>query len=499
MTPRHRRKKNKRGGESPPPHPPEHHHQRSPWQDFFAGLFFFVLLTLINLVWIEPSLAGQEMKRMAYAFIQARLAMTREDSPTQVAVVDITGLPPCKVDDGKEIIYPRQALKEALDAVQASNPAAVGVDIDFAPGPDVSCDSPQRPASPDQPWDFTDRGGPQLFQFVLDKKQPIFLGVFRTQDLPPSKWLGGEAYKGLAAALLVPPEGGVREENGPTPYAERNGRLRFMPRAVRTRDGTLLSMSAALYGHHFSGKASLRQWLAKFFRPAWRNALFRTEKSENPGEGVFVDEYLVDFSAIQELEEKHATFRNGTLYVPPTQNLGHKLVLLGYIGKSKPSTFGKGEGKNGASNYPGGSEAEPEGNTDRFPLGSTGEMKAGVYWHACGADTLIRGVLVWPTRTGSVVLDALFYLPIILIILVSRLRSKKEISAHKMESIFTKAAAALVVIAGLVLINVTRVVWDDFVLVAVLVALHPWLAELAEGAIGVLRSAAGSAWNRVRA
>jgi len=478
--------------------PAEHHHERGPWQDFVAGLLFFAVLTTINIVWIEPSLVGQEVKRMAYAFIQARLAMTREDSPTEVAVVDITGLPPCKTGSGKNTVFPRQALKEALEAVLAQQPAAIGVDIDFAPGPNVSCDPSPQTVSAEKIWDFTDRGGPQLFQFALNKdKTPIFLGVFRTQDLPPSQWLGGEAYEKLAAALLVPPEKSVFEENEPTPYAERDGKLRFMPRAVRTKDGTLLTLSAAIYEKHSPQKISSRRWLAEHFSARWLQGLFVTQKIERPGEDVFVDEYLVDFSAIKELEDKHATFKKGTLYVPPTQSLARKVVLLGYIGRNKSA--GSDDEQPGSQQFYGGNEAEPEGNTDKFPLGSTGEMKAGVYWHACGADTLIRGVLAWPTRTGRVLLDALFYVPVLLAILWLRLRYKAAFSAHKMESIFTKVMAVMVVIFGFVVINSTRLVWDDFVLVALLVALHPWLAEVAEKAIVGLRSVASSALNRVRA
>ena len=486
------------------PHAPlaEHHHERGPWQDFVAGLLFFAALTTINIVWIEPSLVGQEIKRMAYAFIQARLAMTREDSPSEVAVVDITGLPPCKTGSGKDTVFPRQALKEALDAVLAQHPAAIGVDLDFAPGPNVSCAPSAPTASAEKIWDFTDRGGPQLFQFALGKDAPIFLGVFRTQDLTPSQWLGGEAYAKLAAALLVPPEKSVSEgnekESEPDPI--RGARRQAPLHAARgANPGRHASHAERCYVRKaFTGKdfippvawRALPRWLAEdyYSSPKKRNGLAKTSLSTST--------WLTS-----------ARLRNWKTSTP-LSGKARCTFLQRRISPANLCCWAMSAGKNlqavalnrqVRSNFPSGNEAEPDDNSDKFPLGSTGEMKAGVYWHACGADTLIRGVLAWPTLTGRLLLDTAFYLPVLLAILFLRLRYKTAVSAHKMESIFTKVMAVLVVIFGFFVINLTRLVWDDFVLVAVLVVLHPWLAEVAEKAILGLRSVASSALNRARA
>ena len=102
-----------------------------------TGTLFFLLFGALNAWVIEPSDPGNLARRYAYDWQQLRLAVMRRD-PTQVAVVDISWLPPCP-DKKKGILFPRTALVEAINAVLAHGPAAIAIDIDFARGPDVSC------------------------------------------------------------------------------------------------------------------------------------------------------------------------------------------------------------------------------------------------------------------------------------------------------------------------------------------------------------------------
>jgi hypothetical protein len=105
----------------------------------------------------------------------------------------------------------RDDLRALIQALHQAGAAAVGVDVDVSPGPNGWLDRTKDPA---------------FFDFCLETSQdmPVFLGVYRTRDLPSERWLGLPRFKHLAAFLGAAPTSDG--ETAKRVLAEYKGKLR---------------------------------------------------------------------------------------------------------------------------------------------------------------------------------------------------------------------------------------------------------------------------------
>jgi len=416
--------------------------------EFAWALLFFVLLVLAKEHFVDHSIVGEHVRQSAYDISQVWLASVRDTRPLSIVVVDIGTLQPCpeRLPNGT-ILYPRQALKDAVTAVLNQHPTAVAIDVDFSLGTGIRCsplDAEELARDKEQASDqkqFSDRGGPPFFDFCLDQQQPIFLGIFRTQYESPDEWLGSADYARLAASITLPDES--TEENM---SKEPDGIRRSMTRQiVHENQYALDSLSYALSKH----KPRQLSWSQRLLERL-PGGTFPIIQNKEVGPGISVDRFLVDFSSLKPLQETTATYRDGKLSVNGVE-LTDKLVLMGYTDTAESA--------------------------DKFIAPGDVKQVAGIYWHASAVDTLLRGLLVQPTKKGEFLLDALFYVPIVLLIFGLRIayagRPNVHIAQHRIESIGTKIAALLIFLIGTYFVSTTRLMWDGFLLVAVITALHP--------------------------
>ena len=419
--------------------------------EFGWALLFFVLLALAKEHFVDHSIVGEHIRQATYDISQVWLAAVRDPSQVPIAVVDIGALQPCpqRLADGS-ILYPRQALEAAVTEVMNQKPAAVAIDIDFSLGTDIRCaplDAEELARDKELPPDqlqFSDRGGPPFFDFCIDQQRPIFLGVYRSQYDSPDKWLGSPDYKDLAATISLPIETSGEEKVIEVPDAVR----RFMTRQiVRENEDPLDSLSFALSKH----KPSQLSWTQRLLERLPRGA-FTVIEIEPIEPGVTLENFLVDFSSLKHLQETTVTYRDGKL-TPRGEDLNDKLVLMG--------------------------NTETAEAIDKFIVPGDTRQVAGVYWHASSVDTLLRGILAQPTKKGELLLDLFFYVPLTLLIFGLRMayagRPDVHIAQHRLESIGTKIAALLIFLLGTYFVSTTRLMWDGFLLVAVVTALHPTL------------------------
>jgi CHASE2 domain len=443
-----------------------------------VGLAFFLILWSIKELWWEEFAHKQAIfvRATTYNFAQFWLRAWRLHEKTKVALVDISELPECPKVSNRITVWPRRAMEEALQVVLAERPKAIGVDIDFSRG-GASIQCPPLPGRGEMRLEtsqWTERGGPQLFDFVRDRVDqlniPIFLGVYRSQHAGPDNWLGSREYEGLAASLVVPPSSSDEEMR------------RYMPTEIEgdSQGSRLLSMSAQLQRSLFGSNPyicdnrNLLSWrdswacyiatssLISRFWPLY-DELFPSTQEDKPFPAAhvsFVHEFLVDFSAVGDLKDtlgKIELLADGSVRLRGANgaekpDLANKVVLLGYT------------------------EAEGE---DRFTLPNLDEA-AGVFWHACGADTLTHCPLRRPKGASErLLLDFVFYLPILC--LVSSWRgyyggqAQTEGQLRRFESLFALGSALVICLLGTLMVGLFRVMWDDFVLAALVTALHPWL------------------------
>jgi hypothetical protein len=300
-------------------------------------------------------------------------------------------------------------------------PRAIGIDIDFSP------DS----------HGYVTPHDPEFFQFCLDLEAkthiPIFLGVERALTLPPDVWLGNEDYRDLAASIVIPKDS------------------KKMPRWIQIGESASRrpTMSAALAGTFQNSSYQLPEWLG------W--ALEHTSE-KRLSEGISVGEFLIDYSALESLERERLRTKNPVVVSDQGWLLRDKVALVG------DATLGK--------------------SSDTFVIPDRQEPFPGIYVHASAAYTLIGAPLYELTGTGRWVIDLLLSLLVIGPVALVRLRygdgTSQELSTERLQSIMRWLAVTLVVIGGAVLVRTTRLMWDDFMLVAAGLLLHPSAERFAE-------------------
>jgi hypothetical protein len=101
---------------------------------------------------------------------------------------------------------------------------------------------------------------------------------------------------------------------------------------------------------------------------------------------------------------------------------------------------------------------------------------AGVLIHACAAYTLIRAPLYQLTPPGRALFDFLFASAIVLILALIRwhyeTRAGRPVAEIRLHVLLTIVTIGIVVFGAVVLVNVTRLMWDDFILVVAALLLH---------------------------
>lgn len=443
--------------------------------EFVWAVLFFVLLALAKEHFVDHSIVGEHIKQTAYDISQVWLAATRDSSEVPIAVVDISTLPPCaqRLADGS-VLYPRQAMEAAIAEVMKQKPAALAIDIDFSPGTDIRCpavDTEELERDKELPTDqlqFSERGGPPFFDFCLDQERPIFLGVYRTQYDSPDQWLGSPDYSELAATISLPIEKRSEEEEvAKEPNGEADGEAdgvrRSMTRQITHESGTALdSLSFALSKH----KPRQLSWAQRLLEhlPGGTFPIIQPVPVE---EGFRLDKFLVDFSSLKRLQETKLAFRDGKL--TSGEDLSDKLVLMGNTDTAEA--------------------------VDKFIAPGEVKQVAGVFWHASAVDTLLRGILVQPTKKGELLLDLLFFAPLTLLIFGLRMayatKPEVHIPLHRIESVGTKIAAVVIFLFGTYFVSTTRLMWDGFLLVALVTALHPTIERY-------FKSVAAWVWNHLQ-
>lgn len=393
--------------------------QHSPGAEILVDMwkgFLFTLLLLGVIVWFEKTPPGEYLQRMAYSLLQLRLfsvEASRDQLP--VAVVDITNLETedFKIDGRTGRVTPRDKLFQIIKAVAEQGAASVAVDIDF---------------SPDE-YGYKYPRDPEFFNNCLKVQKetgvPIFLGAARMQFHPWKYWLGAPEYKSLAANIMIPVSDGKR-----------------MMRWTRTEDdseqGPTLSAALASGFNNRKKKSEPPKWVT------W--AVEQVSERELEG-GLEVGEFLVDYSPLEIIETMRIKTKIPTTISDQKHLLEGKMVLIG--------------------------DGTRHEATDTFSVPGRIEPIPGIYLHACAAYTLIKAPLYEFTHAVRLSIDVALSVVIIATIAVIRLRYKDRVRAPRLQRLLTYLVAAVAFIVGVVFVRMTRLMWDDFILVIAALMLHP--------------------------
>jgi CHASE2 domain-containing sensor protein len=398
-------------------------------RDCLKGVFFIILVLVLTTL-VEHTEVGEQLERMGYDTLQRHLAT--EDVP--IEILDISDLAPAPFSlNGKTgIATPRESLQRLIDALDSiePKPVAVAIDIDF---------------SPDKNGYITPLDA-EFFQHNLGLSIPVLLGIRRTNLLPPEAWLGSKDYEKLAASIVLP-----------------KVNLRKMPVSIQTSEKFKpgRTMSAALAETFQESRSGILELLQKA-------GLIELVSEKKFRQGGGIGEILVDYSPLDKLL-KYQTIRTIDPQVVRDQYrvFSGKVVILG--------------------------DATTDTATDLFNVPARPELGSlpGIYLHACSAYTLARAPLYELKWQGRVLIDLLFSVSILAIIVVLRLyyakRTSRKVATHRLEGILTLAIIAGALIVGVWFVKVTRLMWDDFILVFAGLIFHPSIERRVETLIKTAR------------
>ncbi len=441
-------------------------HRREILASFYLSLAFALALCVFNW-WIEETDFGKRVLETTYGLLQHYLSLGDTAENSEVVVLDISGIRMVPSRGfHEENITSRAPLLRIVTLLAKSHPgpSAIGLDVDFSP----------------DTRGFADRGDGAVLESLLELAHstgvPIRVGVHQSVALGPDKWLRDPKYMELASCVVVP-------------KPEKWQSTRYMPKTLEVTYEGKPPGKCTLMGDALAEAVKARKEAeAKAVPdvPVWKKWFAESSRQRKFGP-LRPEEILVDYSPLDFLVpapqiragdappkievrkqkgDGSETWDDGTADI--FKKVEKKIVLLGRTIDTTNDTF----------TVPG----RPE------------TPYAGVYLHACAAYTLLDEkrslyVPIYPVRLFG---DAFLSVVIFGIVLWIRWQGWLARYDEFLERHFPEALAVLVAVILILLetrlLRMHRVMWDDFILVTVVLLAHSPIEHVAVWLAGPVRS-----------
>lgn len=399
---------------------------------FLLGMLLASLLATFSL-WLESTGFGHRLGWFVYEEVHRRL----EPTDVPVVVVDVTNIPVDAGEDGVPVTS-RTALAVIVEATARSGAKAIGVDVDLSPE--------DTPGGDHRDVEFLDRMLAVRRGSVGVPGVPVFLGVHRAREAGPKDWLSQARYSDMAAHMLV-----------------TESRQPMVPTWVRAQghDQPLWGMSSQL------ARVALGGVLPKErtgLRKLWRANVARTMEEGN----LRVTDIFLDCSAIDRFFGERISLTRPPAGEPADRWFADQIAAPDVSSKLRGKLVLIGAG-------------DPDDRRDGFFVPARSRIYSGVYLHACGVFTILRGYLYEMTTAGRVLADLglalLVFGAVAIIRLIWLRRRAKDPNSLWLLGTLLFLGALLAFTVGYLLVNNLRIVWDGFVYVALAAGLH-FLIEL---------------------
>ena len=406
-----------------------------------ASIMFTMALIGFNACCLDGTKLGDGIERLTYDLLQGRLTSKLHADELPVVVVDIGNL--TRKDEGGpgESVTPRDKLIEILKAIALEHPAAIGLDIDFSPdyGAYANGDSLLFAAC----QLITQGSG-------LQRGIPVFLGAGRTQTDDPDHWLPG-APESLATAIMKPHD--IRRMVSWV-WKDEN------PEKRRPSMSTALANASGSYLEHPTG-------LLRFLDRA--GIIEGATVTAVKGAGISVEEFLVDYAPLDLLGAP------ANLLVIPKSAFDDSAILKAFSESWKDRLEGKLVLVGNATT---------EHAVDYFTVPDHARPVPGVLVQASAVYTLMMAPLyelsVWARPVIDVILSLIVFGTLAAVRWHSARQSEMILAVHRVRVTLT-IAGVLVVMISAMLVHVTRIVWDDFIVVILTLLVHSPLERYSEG------------------
>ena len=363
---------------------------------------------------VERTPLGRRLEQHTYTLLLNALPNFVSEGQS-VVVVDISQFTGGKLDTATGRLFPtsRAKLKEVLEVLETIQPQAIAIDVDF---------SPDR-----RGW--IDSNDEHFFEFCLrlSSKIPVTLGVFRTLREPKSAWLGLPKFAPMAGSLYLP-TGGLER----VPVWVRDPHLADRLPSIGDR------LASSWYLVHKDRFETLQPWIHRFSE--------RLASSPVRREGLLIGEVLTNHAGVNQMFSETIRFTEAKELRRHTEQLRGRMVMLGAVDQA----------------------------TDLYLIPGQEVPRPGVFVHASGAYTLASAPVYEFSHGVRLALDFAISLLVLVAIVVSRSRRNdhEHVTLVSDEDRALYFAVSLILVAGFAFVWVARVMWLDFLLVALSLLLH---------------------------
>jgi CHASE2 domain-containing sensor protein len=398
-------------------------------RDLARGAVLTVLITMANAA-LEHNWWVEQFRRVGYESIQRSLNPPSEETLDQVALFDISRAASLErteepASGDPRHLTPRKALKTLIRNLDQAGATGIVVDIDFSM----------------EGGTWRSRDDPDLMQFSKSLHKPVLLGVYSAEGNEPSQWLGPD-FVSLAVGISFP-RGDLRHSTYKVDvegYPQR-GLLNLAPQLAKRLE------------------TEKRRDIPRLVKWAVRDQFVHYEGDRKPR--LMETLFPVDYSAAQELRKRVHVL---TTTEVSSQDASGRVAFVGDF--------------EGPDQHP-------------IPNGDGTEVIPGTILHALAYLSLVVDRRLWElSPLGRFALDlALVSSGLILAGAVRLYYLKhfgKRVHIHKLEHLWYAVVAAAVVLAACWWVGKHRVIWDDYLWVALLLFFHPTLEEYFWPAVGAL-------------
>ncbi len=388
------------------------------------GLILLAVL-LLGKWGFEQTSASELIEESFYDMLQLRLSSGLDAKSLEVIVVDITDMKMDQHPFNRKYDYTsRDELRDLIQKIAIEQPIAIGLDTDFTPyanqrAQDIEfldfCRNLKRPCPP-------------------TSRLPVYVGLHEAVLLGPELCLGEPRFGVLAAFIGFPNVKEIESRKRIVEWLEIN----YQNEAGVEKQWHCPSLAAAVTQKPIKPPS---RWIA------WA---IKNTPLEHERDGYIGKEFVIDYSPLEALENNTVPLHDLESYLNKNY-FRDKYVLIGR-GKLSQDTG------------------------DKYPIpGRRGNSHAGVYVHGCAAYTLLRRPLLELNPYGRFSLDFGLAVLVMIGVALNRYRYRRQadkVAHHGQEAFFTFLAVLIVIGVGFFMVNVTRLMWDDFAVVAASLLLH---------------------------
>jgi CHASE2 domain-containing sensor protein len=392
----------------------------------YVLLGFAMTIILVGIkILIEHTRVGHRLDLFTFEVLESTLSPFNPNEELPIVVLDIS-----KIKENSGQIVDLVKLKDVISALSKEKPRAIGIDVVLTPEEDdAPSDANSRKNRTQRATDYLD-----FLEYCFNLREqtgiPIFVSVGeRTLD-KPQEWLGRAKYKDLAVTTILNKADKTR-----------------VPIWIKADTGAerLLSLSAAMARSY-----------SKPIVPTGLSWAIETTEEELPGTQRHLDENIeyadapVNYSKLEAIQQNKELTISSDSIREAGEKFHSKMVLLG--------------------------DGTTEKAVDRFNIPGRDAVIPGVYVNACAAYTFAHEPLYELNLIVRMALDILLSLTLfasVAFVRLQHLQDKRTFNANRHQSAFTYVVVIFILVTALLLVYALGLLWLDFLLLAIVVWLHP--------------------------